>query len=406
MPPPPPPTYTHTHHTPHTQITGNPLIVTLEGPSVPRSKRTNLWFSKSEFSDLQNDQDEDVELHQMVESYKNAGGQLWSRNDKQNVTEELDSRMEDITSVNGTLNEETPSISANRLKKKSKPVTPSKTNENQDEESDFEDEENHQQDGGSPNGLIEEDDASDSSDDMSSSSDEDDLHISRAKMAYAQKRLEGEDKETKENESLEVVPIGQELGSRAKRKLDPEGLAMGALMIQSKKKREDLVDSGYNRWTSNDDNLPDWFVKDEAKFCTKQIPISKEMVEMYRAKLKDINSRPIKKIAEAKARKKKRALRKLEKVRKRAEVIADAPEVSSNEKAQQLRHIYKKAGLADKKKEVQYVVAKKRSAGKRVPRPAGVKGHYKVVDPRMKKDNRSKQTKTKSHVSGQRKRKR
>jgi AdoMet-dependent rRNA methyltransferase SPB1 len=113
------------------------------------------------------------------------------------------------------------------------------------------------------------------------------------------------------------------------------------------------------------------------------------MVEVYRAKLKEINSRPIKKIAEAKARKKRHALKKLDKARKKAESIADLGEdVTVQEKAQQIKQVYKRAGvLGKRKREVEYVVAK-RGVGRRVKRPAGVKGHFKVVDPRMKKDTR------------------
>lgn len=177
---------------------------------------------------------------------------------------------------------------------------------------------------------------------------------------------------------------------KAKRvRLDPEALALGSMMIHSKKARRDIVDSGYNRYTFNDENLPKWFTQDEEKHSRKQMPVTAEMVAEYKAQLKAVNARPIKKVAEAKARKKQRAARRLEKARKRAEAITEKLDMTDAEKAQQVRAIYKKV-LGDKgKNKVTYVVAKKAS-GRKVRRPPGVKGKFKVVDPRMKKDLRKK----------------
>lgn len=62
--------------------------------------------------------------------------------------------------------------------------------------------------------------------------------------------------------------------------------------------------------------------------------------------------------------------------------------MSAQEKAQQIAS-YKKVGVLGKtKREVEYVVAKK-GVVKRMKQPAGVKGHFMVVDPRMK-DTRGK----------------
>lgn len=61
--------------------------------------------------------------------------------------------------------------------------------------------------------------------------------------------------------------------------------------------------------------------------------------------------------------------------------------------------LYRKA-TKEPKKQVTYVVAKKQDAQRRAVRPPGVKGQYRVVDPRMKKDLRAAKAKEKTKGRG------
>ncbi len=175
--------------------------------------------------------------------------------------------------------------------------------------------------------------------------------------------------------------------------LTPEELALGQEMIMSKKRKRDIMDAGWNRFMFNesDRDLPDWFVQEERFHMRPHIELDQRVVQGYKERQKDLNVKTIKKVVEAKARKKRRLAKRMDKARKKAAALLDNPDIGSREKVGEIQRLYKKAAADVDKKEVKYVVAKKATTtGKRARRPAGVKGPYKQVDPRMKKDNQKK----------------
>lgn len=62
------------------------------------------------------------------------------------------------------------------------------------------------------------------------------------------------------------------------------------------------------RFANSEDmtEIPAWLIDDEKKHRKRPVPVTKEMVEEYKQKWREINARPVKRVAEAKARKKRR----------------------------------------------------------------------------------------------------
>uniref|UniRef100_A0A8C9DKP0 pre-rRNA processing protein FTSJ3 n=1 Tax=Prolemur simus TaxID=1328070 RepID=A0A8C9DKP0_PROSS len=319
----------------------NPLLVPLEEKAVLQEEQATLWFSKDGFSGIEDDADEALEIIQ---------AQLLYESRRKGQQQQLP-----------------PPPPSSSLK------TEKKSPQCQDEAPKGPEASSGTEATPGPEGE-ERDGSSDS--DSSSSEDEESWEAPRGK-----KRRRGP---KSDDDGFEIVPIEDPVKHRV---LDAEGLALGAVIASSKKAKRDLIDNSFNRYTFNEEEgeLPEWFVQEEKQHRIRQLPIDKKEVEHYQKRWREINARPIKKVPS-------QMLKKLEQTRKKAEAVVNTVDISEREKVAQLRSLYKKAGLGKEKRQVTYVVAKK-GVGRKVRRPAGVRGHFKVVDSRMKKDQRAQQRK-------------
>ena len=111
--------------------------------------------------------------------------------------------------------------------------------------------------------------------------------------------------------------------------LDSDDIAATRILARKmlrKKARNEMIEGSYNRYTSHEDpsTLPSWFVEDEARhrYCERYVP-SKEEMALEKEALKAYNARPSKKVEQAKYRKKKRLAKAMQKIKKKATIIAD-----------------------------------------------------------------------------------
>ncbi|WKY01318.1 hypothetical protein Q1695_015368 [Nippostrongylus brasiliensis] len=239
------------------------------------------------------------------------------------------------------------------------------------------------------------DSGEESDDDEESSSNEGESTKFAAEMDWEEEGFEDDEKRATKREAPKEV-IGEDLKPKAKkRRLTPEQLALGEQLIYSSKSAREIEEWGWNRYANNDEGLPDWFVEDERKHYRKQLPVTKAQVEEYKNRLRELNARPCKKVAEAKDRKKRRLLRRMQAAKKKAEGVVENENLEHSEKVREMRKIYAAANRKEKKK-TELVVMTKGKKGK-MSRPSG---RYKLVDSRMKKDLRAMKKKEKTKGRG------
>ncbi|KAL8914248.1 MAG: hypothetical protein Q9171_001119 [Xanthocarpia ochracea] len=168
-----------------------------------------------------------------------------------------------------------------------------------------------------------------------------------------------------------------------------EAMTLAQQVATGARTTRDLIDDTFNKYAFQDrDGLPDWFLDDEGKHSKPHRPIDAAAAKAIKEKLRALNVRPIKKVREAKERKKFKAAQRLEKLRKKSTLLADDDGLSEKDKAQNIANLMSKAAKKKPKQEVKLVVARGGNRGIS-GRPRGVKGKYKIVDARLKKDTRA-----------------
>lgn len=168
-----------------------------------------------------------------------------------------------------------------------------------------------------------------------------------------------------------------------------EAMTLAQQIASGQKSSYDLIDEGFNKYAFKDrDGLPDWFLDDEHRHDKPHRPITAAGAAAIKEKLRALNARPIKKVREAKDRKKFKAAQRLEKLRKKSALLADEEGMTEKEKAQSIVKLMSKAAKKKPKPQVKVVVARGGNRGI-AGRPRGVKGKYKIVDARLKKDVRA-----------------
>lgn len=220
----------------------------------------------------------------------------------------------------------------------------------------------------------------------------------RARLKKTKKNYKAADKERaaaekQKSETFEEVPMeasdDEALALSSDDDAIAERLALGRKML-GKKSRDVLLNDSYNRYAVDAAELaglPEWFVRDEGQHHAPILPVTKQEVDAFKEQLRAVNARPIRKIAEAKARKQVKTQKRWEKIKAQAEVIANQEGGNGDDKLRQIEKLFKQKSLKKKEKRDRvYVVTLKNGKTVTPKSSSGRKGKIMKVDARMKKD--------------------
>lgn len=143
--------------------------------------------------------------------------------------------------------------------------------------------------------------------------------------------------------------------------------AIATMIVSHPSREKALVDASYNRFAFNDaSGLPSWFLDDEMRHNKPQIPVPPALLDQIKNKyqMTGTNGKVIKKVAEARMRKKKRVLMQLKKAKKQASLLAENNELSERQKVKLLAKAMrgKNKDSTEKDRKI-YVSTKKTQAG-------------------------------------------
>lgn len=222
-----------------------------------------------------------------------------------------------------------------------------------------------------------------------------DLDAKKAKAAELKQKLQAKqekqqltnDINVEDNEEYDTESDSEELYGQSLKDFDALAYKASREILTSKHRRDEMINDSFNRYMHDDGpSVPSWFAAEEANYNRPMIPITKQEVAEWRQRMRSINEVETKRVIEARARKKAKALQRLKSAQEKADEIAEKEGLDERSKLRMMEQIAAKGMAALKQKERVVFVRKRDNGSPSIPKG---KGKVRLVDARGKKDLRA-----------------